>query len=203
MTWNLQRSVRARRKVQQNKPFQARKGWGLFLRWVRFLSCLRPIAGANGGDSGNHQAGKGQEVALIGLIEDEQLLRKCVARRLELAGHSVCAVETAEEGYELISRLQPDVVITDLRLPGMSGQELLVRVKRNYPDVEIIIITAHGSEVDAEEARANGAAEYLSKPLDLIDLGRSVERCLLASTAFAGEGGARSGRFAAPERQPT
>jgi DNA-binding NtrC family response regulator len=115
----------------------------------------------------------------------------------------VCAVETAEEGYELICRLQPDVVITDLRLPGMSGQELLVRVKRNYPDVEIIMITAHGGEVDAEEARANGAADYLSKPLDLIDLGRSVERCLHVRTAFAGESDAGIGRFTAPERQPT
>lgn len=124
-------------------------------------------------------------MALIGLVEDEQLLRKCVARRLEQQGHAVCAVETAEEGYDLVCRLKPDLVITDLRLPGMSGQDLLVRVKRNYPEVEIIMITAHGSEVDAEEARTHGVADYLAKPLDLIDLGRAVERCLRVNTASA------------------
>ena len=140
-------------------------------------------------------------MALIGLVEDEQLMRKSVARRLELEGHAVCAVETAEEGYDLVCRLQPDLVITDLRLPGMSGQELLVRIRRNYPDVGVIMITAHGSEVDAKQALAQGASDFLSKPLDLVDLGLAVERCLLGTAALAAASKGPIGRSVAAQQQ--
>jgi len=117
-------------------------------------------------------------MATIGLVEDEAVLRRCLARTLERRGHQVRAVETAEEGYEVVASDQPAVLITDLRLPGMSGQDLLVKVKENYPNVVVIMITAHGTIDDAEAAKQVGVAHYLRKPLDLAELGDTVESCL-------------------------
>lgn len=117
-------------------------------------------------------------MAVIGLVEDEAVLRRCLARTLERRGHSVKAVETAEEGYAFVSEDRPDLLITDLRLPGMSGQDLLEKVKQEYPDTPVIMITAHGTSEDAAVARAHGVASYLRKPLDLAELGKEVERCL-------------------------
>lgn len=117
-------------------------------------------------------------MAVIGLVEDEAVLRRCLARTLERQGHSVRAVETAEEGYAVVAADRPDLLITDLRLPGMSGQDLLEKVKQEYPDMAVIMITAHGTNEDAAAAAAHGVDSYLRKPLDLGELGQMVERCL-------------------------
>jgi len=78
----------------------------------------------------------------------------------------------------MVEQSPPDLVITDFRLPGMSGHDLLVKVKESHPDVAVIVITAHGSSEDAEAARKVGAAEYLHKPLDLNHLTLAIQRCL-------------------------
>jgi DNA-binding NtrC family response regulator len=64
----------------------------------------------------------------------------------------------------------PDVMVLDLRMPGLDGMEVLRRVKNAYPQVEVIIMTGHGSESDEEEARRLGAYDYLRKPVDINDL---------------------------------
>ena len=117
-------------------------------------------------------------MAVIGLVEDEEVLRRSLARTLEYQGHAVRAAETAEQGLEMVQAAPPDVLITDYRLPGMSGHDLLVQVKREFPEVVVIMITAHGTSDDAREALREGAAAYLNKPLDLQELGVAVQRCL-------------------------
>ncbi len=120
----------------------------------------------------------GYFMAVIGLVEDEEVLRRALARTLQHRGHAVEAAASAEEGFELVARAEPDLVITDFRLPGMSGHELLVQIKRTSPELPVIMITAHGTNDDAQAALEEGAAGYLRKPIDLEALCGVINRCL-------------------------
>jgi DNA-binding NtrC family response regulator len=117
-------------------------------------------------------------MADIVLVEDEEVLRRTLARTLEREGHEVRTAESAERALELIQQGPPDLLLTDHRLPGMSGYELLRRVKEDQRGVAVIVITAHGTIEDAVAAMRDGAADYLRKPVDLGELCLVVERCL-------------------------
>jgi DNA-binding response OmpR family regulator len=81
--------------------------------------------------------------------------------------------DVALDGMQALQMLEdeiPDVMVLDLRMPGLDGMEVLRRVKNAYPQVEVIIMTGHGSESDEEEARRLGAYDYLRKPVDINDL---------------------------------
>ena len=114
----------------------------------------------------------------IVLVEDEEVLRRSLGKTLERLGHSVRTAPSAEAAQALLAEGPPDLLITDFRLPGMSGHELLVAVKSVHPHVAVIVITAHGTIDDAVAAMREGAADYLRKPIDLQELGIVVDRCL-------------------------
>jgi DNA-binding response OmpR family regulator len=61
----------------------------------------------------------------------------------------------------------PDVMVLDLKMPGIDGMEVLRRIRKAYPEVQVIILTGHGTEKDEKEARKLGAYEYLQKPVDI------------------------------------
>jgi two-component system response regulator AtoC len=117
-------------------------------------------------------------MADILLVEDEEVLRRSLGKTLERLGHTVRTAPSAEDAQTLIGDGAPDLVITDHRLPGMSGQELLVAVKKAHPRVAIVMITAHGTIDDAVAAMRDGASDYLRKPIDLKELGLVVDRCV-------------------------
>lgn len=117
-------------------------------------------------------------MADVVLVEDEEVLRRTLARTLEREGHDVRTAESAEEALELVQRGPPDLLLTDYRLPGMSGYELLRKVKQDQRGVAVILLTAHGTIEDAVAAMRDGAADYLRKPVDLGELCLVVERCL-------------------------
>ena len=112
------------------------------------------------------------------LVEDEEVLRRTLARALEREGHHVRTAGSAESALELISHGPPDLLLTDYRLPGISGYDLLRRVKEDQRGVAVILITAHGTIEDAVAAMRDGAADYLRKPVDLGELCLVVQRCL-------------------------
>jgi DNA-binding NtrC family response regulator len=114
----------------------------------------------------------------IVLVEDEEVLRRSLGKTLERLGHSVRTAPSAEAAQDLLAEGPPDLLITDFRLPGMSGHELLLAVKSVHPHVAVIVITAHGTIDDAVAAMREGAADYLRKPIDLQELGIVVDRCL-------------------------
>ena len=117
-------------------------------------------------------------MAEINLVEDEAVMRKALARNLRGHGHNPQTVTTAEEGLRLIEGGAPDLLITDFRLPGMSGYELLRKIKRTRPELPVVVITAHGTIEDAVAAMRDGAADYLRKPIDLDELRLVIDRCL-------------------------
>lgn len=117
-------------------------------------------------------------MADIVLVEDEDVLRRYLAGTLQKLEHSVRAAETAEEGLRFIEEGEPDIVLSDYRLPGMTGYDLLKSVKESWPSVSVVLLTAHGTVEDAVAAMRAGASDYLTKPVNLQELGLIIERCV-------------------------
>lgn len=101
------------------------------------------------------------------LVDDEDALLHSIQRRLQIRDFNVIAVNRGEKALEA-ARVHPlDVAILDLKMPGMSGKDVLTALKRDYPWLEVIILTGHGSFNPENEAEFGKAYTYLSKPCDL------------------------------------
>ena len=110
------------------------------------------------------------------LVDDEPLMRLSMMDALGAVGCDVRAVPTGTEGIEAIREKTFDVVITDLRLPGVDGLTVLQTAKGKDPQTEVLVITAHGSVETAVEAMKLGAFDYITKPFQMDELLLIVER---------------------------
>jgi DNA-binding NtrC family response regulator len=112
------------------------------------------------------------------IADDEIFIREGLREALERPGF---VVETAADGHQARQKLQQrpyHLVILDLRLPGLSGMELLDELREYHPDTQAIVLTAHGSVSTAVEAMKKGACDFLTKPVDLDHLRLVVDRAL-------------------------
>ncbi|MEW6350935.1 MAG: response regulator [Thermodesulfobacteriota bacterium] len=101
------------------------------------------------------------------MVDDEEDFVKTLAERMEMRD---LAPDVALDGEQALQRVQddvPDVMVLDLKMPGIDGMEVLRRVRKAYPTVQVIILTGHGSDKDEDEARRLGAFAYLQKPVDM------------------------------------
>jgi two-component system, NtrC family, response regulator AtoC len=112
------------------------------------------------------------------IVEDEENLRFVVAETLKRSGYEVEEAGSAEEGLEKIERQSPDLVIMDIRLPGISGLEAMGRVKAIDPNLPILVVTAFGSKEVALEAVKKGAYDFFTKPFKLDEIEVVVNRAL-------------------------
>jgi len=113
------------------------------------------------------------------IVDDDQSLRWVLEKALKQAEMETRSFERAEHLLEALGEAVPDVLITDVRMPGMSGIALLDRLRGNYPDLPVIVITAHSDLENAVAAYKGGAFEYLPKPFDIdeaVDLVRKAAR---------------------------
>ncbi len=104
------------------------------------------------------------------LVDDEQEFVKTLSERLALRDMGSAVVHDGESALSLIEHDQPDVMVLDLKMPGVDGIEVLKRVKETRPGVEVIILTGHGSEEDRKKCMELGAFAYLRKPVDITKL---------------------------------
>ena len=104
--------------------------------------------------------------AHILVVDDEINIRGALVTMLQKKGHQVRGVATAEEGLVQLEADPAELVITDLRMPGIGGTEFLRRLKDRWPDTEVVVMTAYGSIDTAVEAMRCGAYDYLTKPID-------------------------------------
>ena len=111
-------------------------------------------------------------------IDDEENIRNGLADNFELEGYNVKKAANGKEGLELIDKGGIDLVITDLRMDGISGEEVVRQVTTKYPGIPIIVLTGHGSIDDATAAIKCGAFDFLTKPLDLDHLNLVVKNAL-------------------------
>ncbi|MDD5930670.1 MAG: sigma-54 dependent transcriptional regulator [Spirochaetales bacterium] len=111
-------------------------------------------------------------------IDDEENIRNGLADNFELEGYNVLQAENGKKGLEIISKNKVDVVITDLRMDGISGEEVVQKVASDFPAIPVIVLTGHGSIDDATAAIKAGAFDFLTKPLDLDHLNIVVKNAL-------------------------
>ena len=110
------------------------------------------------------------------LVDDEEKFVQTLAERMQIRKVGSDIALDGEQALKQLKDKQPDVMVLDLKMPGMDGMEVLRRVKDAYPEVQVIMLTGHGSEKDEEEARKLGAFEYLQKPVEIDELMKHVKR---------------------------
>lgn len=137
---------------------------------------------------------KKREIKVL-LVDDEVEFVNTLAHRLRMRELVVDTVYDGEQALSFIKKIEPDVIVLDLKMPGLHGIEVLREVKNLRPNIQVIILTGHGTEKDEEEARKLGGFDFLRKPAD-IDLlvakikeafAEKIERAMTA-IAFAEEG---------------
>ena len=112
------------------------------------------------------------------VVDDDDNLRWVIQTQLEQMGYAVATAADGVTALEAIEKQPPALVLTDLKMPGMSGMELLERIRRDYPEIPVLIMTAFGTIQSAVQAMRAGAYDYLAKPIDYDELGMSVSRVL-------------------------
>lgn len=112
------------------------------------------------------------------IIDDEAIIRKALQKYFEGIGYEVLLAGTGEEGMHTLDDRIPDLVLVDLKLPGMSGVDFLRQARSRYADLLVIMITGNGTIPSAVEAIREGAFYYVTKPFDLEDLGLLVEKAI-------------------------
>jgi len=98
------------------------------------------------------------------LVDDEEDFVKTISQRMQRRGQESDIALNGEQALSRIEQEVPDVVLLDLKMPGIDGMEVLRQIKKAYPEVQVIILTGHGSEKIEKEVRTLGAFEYLQKP---------------------------------------
>ena len=109
------------------------------------------------------------------LVDDEREFVQTLSERLLMRDMGSAVAYDGESALQLIEEDEPDVMILDLRMPGIDGIEVLRRVKKSNPEVEVIILTGHGSEADREICMNLGAFAYLQKPVDIDELSKTIK----------------------------
>ena len=114
----------------------------------------------------------------VWVVDDDQSIRWVLERALTQAGIQRECFEDAESLLQRLDLEQPDVVITDIRMPGIDGLELLEKVREAHPQLPVIITTAHSDLDSAVTSYQQGAFEYLPKPFDIDEVVAVTERAL-------------------------
>jgi two-component system, NtrC family, sensor kinase len=104
-------------------------------------------------------------MAKILLIDDEETNVRVLAISLKSDGYEVVTAYSGEEGLKVFDQESPDIVVTDIKMPGMDGIEVLKNIKTRNPEVEVIIITGHGDIDNAIDALKHGASDFINKPV--------------------------------------
>jgi DNA-binding NtrC family response regulator len=129
------------------------------------------------------------------MVDDEEDFVTTLSERMKLREVDS---EVALDGEQALQRVEddiPDVMVLDLKMPGIDGLEVLRRVRKAYPQIPVVILTGHGSEKDEAEARRLGAFDYLQKPVDIEKLIKTLRKAYkskventMAAAAFAEAG---------------
>ena len=122
------------------------------------------------------------ELATVLVVDDEPTVSDLLYEDLSEVGYKCIKTTTGEDALKRLSMDNFDVMLLDLRLPGISGMNVLKEVRANYPETTVIVVTAAGDAQTAVEAMKNGAEDYITKPFELERVNSSLEAALKAKT---------------------
>jgi DNA-binding NtrC family response regulator len=114
------------------------------------------------------------------IVDDELNIRRVLAAMLKREGYDVTAAEDGEQALLVLQKTPIDVVVTDLVMPRLGGMELLRRASADFPDVPVIVITAHGTVDSAVQALKAGAFDYVTKPFEQAELSKVIAKAARA-----------------------
>ncbi len=112
------------------------------------------------------------------LVDDEVGYLEVLSKRLARRGFEVLAARSGAEAIRLLRHHDADVAVLDLKMEGMDGIELLRILRQILPELKVIMLTGHGSERAARDGLAQGASDYLTKPIELEELVRCIRAAL-------------------------
>ena len=112
------------------------------------------------------------------IADDEEVARRSLGQILEEDGFEVFTASDGGEALREIAGESPDILLTDLKMPGMDGHELLTRVREAHPDLAVVIMTAHGTIKSAVKALREGAEDYLTKPINVDEVEHLLDRLM-------------------------
>ncbi len=130
---------------------------------------------------------KNNDLYSILVVDDDENILQLLEARLSASGYQVTTACNGTQALETMEHLPFDLVLTDVKMPGLDGQELLMEIKRTWPGVPVMLLTAYGNIPDAVKAIQLGAADYLTKPFDGQELVSGIKD-LLARTYPSGNG---------------
>jgi CheY-like chemotaxis protein len=122
-------------------------------------------------------------LAKILVIDDEQGIRDLLDTLLQRKGYDVVLAASGQKGLELLRREQPDVIVLDLKMPGMDGLTVLQQIRSFDPKKPVIILTGAGTPETEQKVRALGVAEFVKKEFSLHRLGDALKRLLVTSNS--------------------
>ena len=122
------------------------------------------------------RAADGSSQARVLVVDDEESIRVALARFLQTRGYEVVAAESGAAALEVLSLERFDIMLCDIRMPAMSGLDVLPLALRLDADLAVLMLTAVNDAATATDALVHGAMDYLVKPIELAELGRAVER---------------------------
>jgi DNA-binding NtrC family response regulator len=109
------------------------------------------------------------------IVDDEEELVSALVERLNLRGFQAQGVTAGTEALDFLEDRECDVVLLDMKMPGLGGLEVIRRIKDRDPDLQVVLLTGHGSVKSVEEGMALGAFDYLMKPVKIDSLIRVLE----------------------------
>lgn len=101
------------------------------------------------------------------LVDDEEAFVNTLAQRLKMRDLKVETVYNGEEALSYVKEKEPDVMVLDLKMPGLHGMDVLRKIRKAYPNIQVIVLTGHGTEKDEIEAKRLGGFDFLRKPADI------------------------------------
>ncbi|MHB8790501.1 MAG: response regulator [Desulfobulbaceae bacterium] len=129
------------------------------------------------------------------LVDDEETYVQTLSERLKMRDLKNDTVYDGSRAIEFVDENEPDVMVLDLKMPGIDGMEVLRQVKKKYPNIQVIILTGHGTDRDEDESRRLGVYDFLKKPVDIEELVGRIKAAYkekiqntMAAAAFAEEG---------------
>jgi DNA-binding response OmpR family regulator len=119
------------------------------------------------------------------LVDDEEDFISTISELLDLRNLASETAFNGEQAIGYVGEKEPDVMVLDLKMPGIDGMEVLRQVRKLYPHIQVIIHTGHGNDLDEAEARSLGVFDYLKKPVDIELLVERIKAAYRASHASA------------------
>lgn len=121
------------------------------------------------------------------IVDDEEMMRNLLNRILSREGYKISSAKDGVAALEMLEAEKINIIISDMKMPRMNGFELLKNVKREYPDIGVIIMTAYGDTYTVKDALLLGADEYITKPFKSYEIILVVERAYWRILSASGQ----------------